>query len=93
MGRRSRFQRRPGVPGHTACRHTDTGLGKSGSKSITGVFKRLGQFLSPLVVTPLADAIGGVRSPYVVATGFAVILLLQVFLTRRHHALPPSSDK
>ena len=53
----------------------------------------LGQFLSPLVVTPLADAIGGVRSPYVVATGFAVILLLQVFLTRRHHALPPSSDK
>ena len=50
----------------------------------------LGQFLSPLVVTPLADAIGGVRSPYIVATGLAILFLLQVFLTRRHHALPPA---
>ncbi len=50
----------------------------------------LGQFLSPLVVTPIADAIGGVRSPYIVATGFAILFLLQVILTRRHHALPPA---
>ena len=51
----------------------------------------LGQFLSPLVVTPLADAIGDVRSPYIAATTLALLFLLQVFLTRRHHALPPAS--
>ena len=50
----------------------------------------LGQFLSPLIISPLANIIGGIRSPYMVATGFAIIFLIQVFLTRRHHALPPA---
>jgi len=49
----------------------------------------LGQFLSPLIVTPLATMIGGLRAPYVVAAGIAVLFLLQVFLTRNRHALPP----
>jgi len=52
----------------------------------------LGQFLSPLVVGPVARAIGGEESPYMVAMCIAVLFLVQVFLTRRHHALPPSHD-
>lgn len=47
----------------------------------------LGQFLSPLIVTPLAGACG--CSPYVVAIGLALLFLVQMFLTRRHQALPP----
>ncbi len=50
----------------------------------------LGQFLSPLLVGPLARAIGGTQAPYLVAMCLAVLFLAQVFLTRRHHALPPS---
>ena len=50
----------------------------------------LGQFLSPLVVGPLARAIGGTEAPYLVAMSLAVLFLIQVFLTRRHHALPPA---
>lgn len=50
----------------------------------------LGQFLSPLVVSPLAAALG--CSPYVVATGLAVLFLLHAFITRRGHALPPGGD-
>lgn len=49
----------------------------------------LGQFVSPLVVRPLADALGTVNAPYVVAMGIGVLFLIQVVLTRRHHALPP----
>ena len=49
----------------------------------------LGQFVSPLVVRPLADALGTVNAPYVVAMGIGVLFLVQVVLTRRHHALPP----
>lgn len=52
----------------------------------------LGQFLSPLVVGPVARAIGGEEAPYMVAMCIAVLFLVQVFLTRRHHALPPSHD-
>lgn len=48
----------------------------------------LGQFVSPLVVTPIAGACE--CSPYVVAIGLAVLFLIQVFLTRNHHALPPA---
>ena len=51
----------------------------------------LGQFLSPLIVSPMARAIGGTQAPYLVAVGIAAIFLLQVFLTRRHHALPPAA--
>lgn len=49
----------------------------------------LGQFVSPLVVRPLADALGTVNAPYVVAMCIGVLFLVQVVLTRRHHALPP----
>ncbi|MBR1784969.1 MAG: MFS transporter [Bacteroidales bacterium] len=49
----------------------------------------LGQFVSPLVVTPIADACG--CSPYAVAAAVAVVFLLQAFLTRHHHALPPEA--
>ena len=59
----------------------------------------LGQFLSPLVVSPLASLVGhagltspagGVNAPYIVAMGLAVVYLVQVYLTRNHHALPPA---
>lgn len=50
----------------------------------------LGQFLSPLIVNPLSQAIGGDNAPYLVAVGLAVLFLLQVFFTRKHHALPPA---
>jgi len=49
----------------------------------------LGQFLSPLIVSPLANAIGTPEAPYLVAVAIALLFLLQAFLTRRHHALPP----
>ena len=49
----------------------------------------LGQFLSPLVVTPLATACGS--TPYAVAAAVALLYLLQAYLTRRHHALPPEA--
>ena len=50
----------------------------------------LGQFLSPLVVGPLAHLVGGTAAPWLVAMCIAVLFLVQVFLTRRHHALPPA---
>lgn len=52
----------------------------------------LGQFLSPLVVGPLASLLpeGGVNAPYVVAAVIAVLFLAQTWLTRGHHALPPA---
>ena len=49
----------------------------------------LGQFLSPLIVSPIATAIGTANAPYVVAMCIAVVFLVQVYLTRNHHALPP----
>lgn len=47
----------------------------------------LGQFVSPLVVTPLAVIFG--CSPYTLATALALLFLVHAYLTRRHHALPP----
>jgi len=52
----------------------------------------LGQFLSPLIVSPIANAVGGSNAPYLVAIPIAGLFLLQVFLTRRHHALPPREE-
>ena len=49
----------------------------------------LGQFLSPLIVSPLARLIGTPNAPYLVALGIALLFLLQAHLTRHHHALPP----
>lgn len=50
----------------------------------------LGQFLSPLIVSPLSALVGGAQAPYWVAMGVAVLFLVQTFLTRKHHALPPA---
>ena len=49
----------------------------------------LGQFLSPLIVSPLAHAIQNLNpqlSVYHVAMGISVLFLLQAFLTRKLHA-------
>ena len=46
----------------------------------------LGQFLSPLIVSPLASFAG--TSPYMVGVVVAVLYLLQAFLTRRQQMLP-----
>ncbi len=49
----------------------------------------LGQFLSPLVVSPVAGLIGGATAPYLVGVAIALLFLLQAFLTRRYQALSP----
>jgi len=46
----------------------------------------LGQFLSPLIVSPIASAAS--TSPYLVGAGIAVIYLLQTVLTRDKQMLP-----
>lgn len=46
----------------------------------------LGQFLSPLIVSPIASATG--MSPYSVGLGIAVLYLLQAVLTRKKQMLP-----
>ena len=46
----------------------------------------LGQFLSPLIVSPIASAAG--ISPYLVGFGIAVLYLLQAVLTRKKQMLP-----
>ena len=46
----------------------------------------LGQFLSPLIVSPIASAAS--TSPYLVGAGIAVIYLLQTVLTRKKQMLP-----
>lgn len=52
----------------------------------------LGQFISPLLVTPLSHAIlpGNPVGPYWVGVGFCVLFLAEVFLTRRRQASPES---
>ena len=46
----------------------------------------LGQFLSPLIVSPVASATG--TSPYFVGVGIAALYLLQAVLTRKKQMLP-----
>ena len=46
----------------------------------------LGQFLSPLIVSPAAAAAG--TSPYVIGISIAMFYLLQAFLTRKKQMLP-----
>ena len=52
----------------------------------------LGQFISPLIVTPLASLFGGTNAPYLVAVAIAFLFLAQAYLTRSHHALPPAES-
>ena len=51
----------------------------------------LGQFLSPLIVSPVASAAG--VSPYAIGVCFAVVYLLQAFLTRKKQMLPETPAK
>ena len=46
----------------------------------------LGQFLSPLIVSPIASSAG--ISPYSVGLGIAALYLLQAVLTRKKQMLP-----
>ena len=65
---------------------------KAGKEAATTVMPLLsaalymGQFLSPLVVSPVASSAG--ISPYLVGLGIAVLYLLQAFLTRKKQMLP-----
>ena len=49
----------------------------------------LGQFLSPVIVMPLARWIGGITSPYMVGMALSVVFLFQVWATRHFQSLPP----
>ena len=51
----------------------------------------LGQFLSPLIVSPAATATG--TSPYVIAICIAVVYLLQAVLTRKKQMLPEVPER
>ena len=68
------------------------GSGKAGKEAATTVMPLLsaalylGQFLSPLIVSPAATAAG--TSPYVIGICIAMVYLLQVFLTRKKQMLP-----
>ena len=70
------------------------GSGMAGKEAATTVMPLLsaalylGQFLSPLIVSPAAVATG--TSPYVIAFCIAIAYLLQAFLTRKKQMLPES---
>ncbi len=49
----------------------------------------LGQFTSPLIISPLASLVGGPTAPYVIGVGFGVLYLIQAFCTRKYQALAP----
>lgn len=49
----------------------------------------LGQFISPLVVNPCSQWIGGVTAPYKVGVVIAVLFLVQTIFTRKYQMLPP----
>ena len=53
----------------------------------------LGQFTSPLIVSPLAQVlpVDSAAAPYVVGVAISAVMLVQVHLTRHHQSLPPNS--
>ena len=56
----------------------------------------LGQFISPIVVLPLSEALFGVNDivgPYKIAVFISVIFLLQVWATRHFQSLPPERKR
>ena len=72
---------------------------KGGKNSATTVMPLLsaalylGQFISPLIVTPLSKVIFGstdIVAPYEVGIVLCVIFLLQVYSTRHFQSLPPT---
>jgi len=73
---------------------------KGGRESATTVMPLLsaalylGQFVSPLIVMPLADGLFGpndINGPYRVGAILSVVFLLQVWATRHFQSLPPKS--
>ena len=63
--------------------------GKEAATTVMPLFSAalyLGQFLSPLIVSPAATATGA--SPYVIGICIAMVYLLQAFLTRKTQMLP-----
>ena len=47
----------------------------------------LGQFTSPLIVSPISEALGGGNSPYLVGVIISILFLLQAFYSRKYQAL------
>ncbi len=73
---------------------------KGGRNSATTVMPLLsaalyfGQFISPIIVTPLSKALfgaGDFMAPYKVGILLCVIFLIQVFATRHFQSLPPEN--
>lgn len=71
---------------------------KGGKNSATTVMPLLsaslylGQFISPILILPLAELLFGthdVTGPYQVAVLISLLFLLQVWMTRRFQSLPP----
>lgn len=74
---------------------------KGGKNSATTVMPLLsaalyaGQFVSPLIVTPLAHALfpGDITGAYKVGLAICVVFFWQVWATRHFQSLPPEEDK
>ena len=75
---------------------------KGGKNSATTVMPLLsaslylGQFISPVVILPLAEMLFGtddVAGPYRVAVLISILFLIQVWLTRRFQSLPPEKKE
>jgi len=73
---------------------------KGGKNSATTVMPLLsmalylGQFLSPVIVNPLSNALFGdstPAAPYIIAIGLSIIYLLQTYSTRHFQSLPPEN--
>ena len=47
----------------------------------------LGQFTSPLIVSPISEALGGGNYPYLVGVIISILFLLQAFYSRKYQAL------
>lgn len=53
----------------------------------------LGQFLSPLVVSPCAQLMGGVTAPYGVGVVIGLVFVVQAWATRRYQAIAPAGNE
>lgn len=53
----------------------------------------LGQFVSPLVVSPCASLFAGVTAPYKVGVIIGILFIIQTFCTRKYQALAPAHQK
>jgi len=71
---------------------------KGGKNSATTVMPLLsaslylGQFISPIIILPLAEILFGpndITGPYRIAVFISILFLLQVWMTRRYQSLPP----